>query len=422
MQFEKSLNEAMTEKGSGKGTGILQSDIDSWSESWSALLKCLPWYIWVLAASPNLKVLTTVHISGVQIDWLFYGVCIAVTIANPQFFTQSISLRFMLLALLSLLPALLLNQGDFTRISLHFVSAWILYSAVAGMLLRTDLKQVFRAYLVFSTLAASWGILELALGASSSYGLCGWSYEPSHFVVAIAPAAFYVVFNARTHVLWKILFPGSLLLTMSTTGLVVGTALVLFLIRKNVRLALVVGLGGLALWTNSEDFRSRVGVRIGDSALVEELVGHEFGNNKTTASLQSNWHVAKMSFAEHFPLGVGFSNHSNAYDRFLANSTFADSSFYGTNRKSGHNLLIRWISEFGLLGVFLLAWFLRSLVKAKKLLDHEQQLILYSCCMHLFAKSIKLGSYFDYGTPFFVCLIFLLLNKSKQNAETVMRT
>ena len=159
-------------------------------------------------------------------------------------------------------------------------------------------------------------------------------------------------------------------------------------------------------------FRNRVEVRFADTFVDEEASETtEFGSNKTTISLLSNMFVAAGNVASLLSFGAGFSNHGENYDRHFENSTFKQSNYFQTNHKSGHNLAIRFFSEFGYLGTGMIVFFFLRSWRKYRSSSLEGRLLVSMALVHVLAKSVKLGSYLDYGTPLFLTVLLFMLTE-----------
>lgn len=383
----------------------------------------VPWYGWVVALSPHLSKVTTVYIRDVQIDFLLFGVAIVVVLFRPQLLLQKIPVLLFLTCALSLLPGLIFGIPYSFRTILDLIALGVVYSAVYFMVTDCGAVKLFYLYLLGSVIVSVWGILEFGLGWTRAYGLDGFAFEPSHFVVVIAPAVFFAT-QSQDLLRWhKWVLPIAMLLTLSLTGFVILFLIAAFVFRSKWPWVLGIALVSIGLWNQSEELRTRVETRIFDEAWNEEIPmeadAFQFGMNRTTASLLSNWHVAKKNMEEYFPFGVGFSSHHLGYEKTFSNSSFKNSVFYGTNIKSAHNLAIRWMSEMGAIGCALLGGLIWFFFRRRRCWDELTQLMAFSCLFHLVAKGVKLGSYLDYGTPFFVCCILAVLGYSNRNLETV---
>lgn len=403
----------MYASGFTQNTGLTQEEI---AEPRSAddfrlreILRALPFAGLVIAAGPHLKSLTTIFVAGVQFDWLFYGLAILVVATRPSVLTQGFPLKFLLLCVASLAAVVVEGLWHPGREIVDLLSLWLVYSATYFLVKKYGVQACFRIYVALSAYVAVFGIFELVTGQVGAYGLDGLSYEPSHYAVVVAPAAFYAVISAGVPRWMKVVLPTSLLLTLSTTGLLLFSIVMIGALRKRLFLALLFAAVGFGLWQTNEAMRDRVLTRVQDEALTQDGEAMDFGANRTTASLLSNWHVAKASFTDYFPFGSGFSNHYSKYEQVFRGTAYLDSYFYGTNIKSGHNLAVRWLSEFGFIGLLVVVFLLRRAVVSGRKMDLTSKIILMSCAMHLLGKSVKLGSYLDYGTPLFLSMIVVLI-------------
>ena len=379
----------------------------------------VPWYGWVVALSPHLSKVSTVYIQNVQVDVLLYGLAVMVILFRPHLLLQKVPALLVLICVVSLLPGLLFDVPYSSRTILDLSAFGVVYAAVYHIVKKIGAPKLFFIYLFGSLVVSAWGMLEMGLGLTRAYGLDGLAYEPSHFVVVIAPAVYFATQSDFLSTWQKWLLPIALLLSLSLTGFVMLFLIAVFVFRSKWPWVLGVTLFSVILWNQSEALRTRVETRLFDEALSEEGQikegAFQFGMNRTTASLLSNWHVAKENMKAYFPFGVGFSSHHLGYEKTFSNSSFKNSVFYGTNIKSAHNLAIRWLSEMGVLGCAVLAGLVWCWFRRRKYWGDLAHLVAFSCLMHLVAKGVKLGSYLDYGTPFFVCCLLVLLEKSWRN-------
>lgn len=389
-------------------------------KSWSNHIDfSVPWYGWIVALSPHLSKVSTVYIQNVQVDVLLYGLAVIVILFRPHLLLQKVPVLLVLTIAVSLLPGLFFGVAYSFRTFLDLAAFGVVYAAVYHIVRNIGAPKLFFIYLFGSLVVSAWGIFEMGLGLTRAYGLDGLSYEPSHFVIVIAPAVYFATRSGILLTWQKWLLPIAMLLSLSLTGFVMLLLISAFVFRSKWPWVLGVALVSVTLWNQSEALRTRVETRLFDEALsaegqIEEGV-FQFGMNRTTASLLSNWHVAKENMKAYFPFGAGFSSHHIGYEKTFSSSTFRNSVFYGTNIKSAHNLAIRWLSEMGALGCAVLAGLVWLWFRRRKHWGDLTRLVAFSCLMHLVAKGLKLGSYLDYGTPFFVCCLVIFLENSVRN-------
>jgi O-antigen ligase len=88
---------------------------------------------------------------------------------------------------------------------------------------------------------------------------------------------------------------------------------------------------------------------------------------------------------------------------------------HGLNARSAHSLSIRVLSENGILG-FIFYWYL-ILRNFFLKLTYEERAISLGCLSHFLSKTLKLGGYFDYGTPFFLMMLVVIFINAKKRTK-----
>jgi len=89
-----------------------------------------------------------------------------------------------------------------------------------------------------------------------------------------------------------------------------------------------------------------------------------------------------------------------------------DNKFWGINSKSAHSLLIRIISELGVIGILLLSIIL---IKSLQIKQTNLRAIALASYASFIAKFFKTGSYFEYGTIIFLVLILVSIKLDNDN-------
>jgi O-antigen ligase len=98
------------------------------------------------------------------------------------------------------------------------------------------------------------------------------------------------------------------------------------------------------------------------------------------------------------------------YYKYFEGKPFSKSFDFGVNYNSAHSLTIRILSEAGLLGFLVFLIFLRK--KYIQPIKNDRNILMFhvislACIGHFLSKSLKLGGYIDYGTPFFLTLLIV---------------
>jgi hypothetical protein len=252
--------------------------------------------------------------------------------------------------------------------------------------------------------------------------------EASQFAIVISPACFVAIHN---------LIPGTnsfgltrfqsiailitLFLTTSTTGYI-GLFVILFLFVLNYGqiVYFMVGilfaiLGANILYHNVPEFKTRVDTSIG------LWITGEFSTENINSSsfvLYNNYHIAIENFKTNFLTGTGLGSHPVAFDKYsLTNSSeFLDIHF---NKADGNSLLIRLISETGLIGIIFLIIFIRRNFIRRNPYDNENPdwIISNAILVIIVLYLMRQGNYFLNGFPFFLWLYYFV---RKQREEKML--
>ncbi len=238
--------------------------------------------------------------------------------------------------------------------------------------------------------------------------------EPSHYAIIILPAVVYAIFYFKDHQLKSLILILALLLTTSSTAYIV-LLIVMFIIYRRIHYLFIIGPILFFIFNNFLLSYDKFYIRyLGFSSYFEN---RNFNRvyAATSVSFLSNAEVAMASIKASPLLGSGLGGHEEMYDKYYSNTAFSLSYIYGINKASAHCLLIRIISELGIVGFSL---YLLGLAKSLLLrADDYHRIISIACFSHFLGKALKLGGYFDYGTPFFAMLLLFNFMDYKGNLK-----
>lgn len=290
---------------------------------------------------------------------------------------------------------------------------------------RYSITAIFTMYVKISFYTAVFGIIQYFLhkvGISIIIGFTGKldsiAYEPSHYAAIIMPAVVYTTFQYKKYKMEVVVFLLALAFTESLTSLAI---FLIALVIPWLKL-LYIPFISLFFWGMyhvipmlHEDFEKRIEGTL--AVFSKNDYTTETTTAGTVASFASNFDVALYT-AKKFPLtGSGLGGHETMYERRFKGTLFENDWFYGLNQKSAHSLSIRILSEMGFLGLGLYIFFLfKMYIKRKETLIFH--IISLSCISHFLCKTLKLGGYIDYGTPFFFCMLILNLSLYKEFRKT----
>ncbi len=242
--------------------------------------------------------------------------------------------------------------------------------------------------------------------------------EPAHYATVCIPALYFFAdqwLSYRRYGRQLAVMLLSFVFSLSAVaylGIGAGIALLLWRYRFYVLIApLLIGVMFVGLFLGSEGFRERVVDTAG--ALQESSVE---GTNLSTFALVANMFVTEQVFEESPWLGNGLGSHALSHEKFLDQipgiREFLGEDLEKLNAEDAASLLLRVISELGLVGLFgVLAfmWYFRVSGQGPR------AQISYAILLYFFLKLLRHGHYFS-PEQFFFILIYILNYKSAKSA------
>lgn len=304
----------------------------------------------------------------------------------------------------------------------YYLKAALIVSYI-GIFQLISYRLHFRPGYDYHWILNKWGIVNGGFGmrVNSIFS------EAAQFAIVLSPACFVAIHNlipgtnkyglSRLQS-WVILI--AMILTSSSTGYVgLFIMLVLFVINYGQFIYFVLGLivvivGANVLYNNVDEFKSRVnsslGLWLSDELSLENV-------NSSSFVLYNNYHIATENFKSNFLVGTGLGSHAIAYEKYsLTNQPgFLDFSF---NKADANSMLLRLLSEGGLLGViFILVFIRRNFVSRNPYDDDNPDWIISNAVLVLILLyCLRQGNYFLNGLPFFMWLYYMV-RKQKELAQ-----
>ena len=326
----------------------------------------------------------------------------------------------------------------------------IIYSTTYFFIKKNSLKIIFDYYLKTLLLICIFGIMQAILDYFFSINLFqlipgridSIFREPSHFASLIVPGLIYGFLNFKKYKLFTLIFGINLILTFSFAGYLtlIATFILMFFIKKNKLQNLFISLSFILLtiisvliFEKKLDNNGFLSAILKNNFIVnnysnniDNLIFDNNFNNKVVDlglySLSSNLAVTANILITN-PFGSGLGGHEEAYykytDQYQIYGSFHESDYvkskrYGYNSKSAHSLLIRLLSEFGIIFAFMIIFiFVKIILNLNKYTD-EQKNIIIVCLSYILFRFIKLGGYFDYGIYFFItAFLFVIFDQNE---------
>ncbi len=286
-----------------------------------------------------------------------------------------------------------------------------------AILKNRSIKLVFLLYVKITYWSAIFGIIQVIFSyffgikilTSETGRLDSIAYEPSHYAAILMPALIYTYINLKMFKKYFIVMFLALILTFNLTAYLVFIALFTFASFNPFYILISVPAAYFLFFNILPNLTQNFNTRFNDTFATlngtKDILGSKLEVNGTTMSFFSNFDVAKYSITLNPVTGCGIGGHEEMYYRNFEGTPFVSNYYYGLNAKSGHSLSIRILSELGLVGMALYIFTLiRNIVFSSKGIHFA---ISLGCLGHFLCKSFKLGSYIDYGTPFFFTIFIL---------------
>jgi hypothetical protein len=340
---------------------------------------------------------------------LAYGVSSAFAIRVAVSWALLLGLGYALLTTFNYDTRTLLWQGG---------PAALTYFGFAGLIGRVSGTTLVRTYKRVTFGVALIGLLQFAMSLAgvkilmqTSGRLDSIVYEPSHYAIAISPAAYMSlrsiirkrnVFSIAANFTEYVII-ASLLLTFSLSGYL---ALLLCVVlptlhARGIGVFFVIVIIGTAAYLNPKLLPSEVGSRLEalKDATAEETSPFEV-NNLSVYSALTNLEVAIDSIGHGRILGNGFGGHAAAYDEYVKRKGyFQIARRERFNVIAAHSLVIRVLSEFGVIGVWIyFTWILKGIHSR----NNDRRIWWTLSSIYFFGRMFKLGGYFEIGMPLFL--------------------
>ncbi|WP_324007358.1 hypothetical protein [Aeromonas dhakensis] len=300
----------------------------------------------------------------------------------------------------------------------------VIYISIYELVKYVGIEKSFNCYLQLSKIIAVLGFFQLFLFiTTNSYSISPYGIrissiitEPSHLAIVLMPALMYnlkrvIDDNKRVYDFLIILM--CIILTQSLS--VIFPVLIILpliaswrLVLKIVPFIIVLSVLIINFSENNDALQHRF-------LAMSNVVSGEYDYNtgqETVYSALTNSEAALFSIKKSFGLGVGLGGHPYSYDTYFEDrpDVYLRDLSFGINKLNGHSLLIRMVSELGVISIAFIVFFLAKSFYRKELINDP---IFISCLTYILARFIKLGGYFDHGLPFFMAILIVLYRRER---------
>lgn len=384
------------------------------------------WLLYIFIATVFSKEIGTVFLFGVEYDTIGYTFSMLYFIyyLNRLYINGYIIVFAMVLLVNSIIAKTYLSLS-FAPLFKQWVPITLILIVTFDFISRCgDIKRIFRAYMKISYYTAIIGIVQLLvkflfgiklLTDYSSYFIDSVAREPSHYASIILPACICSIMTFKTNKLRNSIIILATLGTFSTTAYAVLMVMVVIIYLNPVYLLLVIPFLYF-IYHNVLLGYDKFSDRISSMNLYFSGTNMDNITNGTSLSFITNYETAEFSVKESPLIGSGLGGHEEMYHRYFSSSSFRHYYLYGLNSLSGHSLIIRIFSEWGLLGAgFYIFFQIKTLILSS---GTFHRVISIACLSHFLCKFLKLGGYFDYGTPFFAILMWMNYQDYRKYIQT----
>ena len=305
---------------------------------------------------------------------------------------------------------------------------WCFWIAVIGLVQQVSYIVGFGLGYNYGWLLNKWSVIQ---GGMFGIRVNSIISEPSGLAVVMMPAAYVAIYNLfrkESYIInkWQsILILFIMLLTSSSTGLI-GLVVAFMLASDTLNLRyILIGVsvaivGSYLAYNNVEEFRSRVDTSM--ALWIEEDFSLE-NTNSSSFVLYNNMHIASENLKEHPIFGTGLGSHETAYEKYSLTNTVVLYEF-SFNTKDGNSLLIRLLSETGLLGAgFILLILFKSFVPKNQNSElNEYRIVSQGLFVLIFVTLLRQGNYMLNGFPLIVLIYYYTKREyKKRKAEMLLR-
>lgn len=291
-----------------------------------------------------------------------------------------------------------------------------LYKQMAIFTALVSIFQYIMSVLGVSSLATmSWLIKDQSrtpVGRSAAF-----LNEPSYCALVLFPLVFFGIYQLfgrykavqaiRLNFLEFIIIFAGFLFTGSSTGFFgVAVSIIVILLEYGIsyKQVLILALSIICLGTvyNKVSF---IHQRLNDTVHLVNGKGNLDSVNLSTQSLIINKNIAVDSFKATNGFGGGMGSHPLSYDKFVGN--------YGPNialqnNYDANSLMLRIISELGVVGIILLIYLLYKYRFRRNNNPSVQSYKIVSrmCLCYIFMRLFRFGHYFDCGLYMFIAIYY----------------
>lgn len=362
-------------------------------------------------------------LAGLDIDWIAYPAYVFIFIALIVTLQWAINLKVAMSFAWIILGGIAAKM-HFGYSLLPFIKQLgpilLIYSVVGYIVPRIGVLRIFEWYIRLAYISAWIGLIQFflkffgyhILTVYGGFFIDSIAEEPSHYAALVLPALIYTMMNRGRWMMEFVVLLTVTILTFNLTAYTVFALTILIIFRKLhylLFIAPVIYFLGTYLYGALPKFQLRI------DSFVRYFQDQSFYHlHGTPLSFLSNLQVAIENVKANPIVGVGLGGHEESYYEYFSLKEFNRLEYlFGLNAKSAHSLTIRILSELGIIGFVVYLYQLSKALRIKR--GHILYPLGIACLSHFLCKTMKLGNYFDLGTPFFFFILYFAYQDYKSS-------
>tara|TARA_Y200000002_G_scaffold371055_1_gene367267 strand:- start:2504 stop:3847 length:1344 start_codon:yes stop_codon:yes gene_type:complete len=364
-----------------------------------------------------------------------------------------------------------LNNFSFFGLTKQFLPILIIYTSTYFIILNYGFRRIFKIYEIIIIMMCLFGIFQIFLNSfdisiyqKEMWRMNSFMKEPSHFGMLILPIVLKAIFEFKKPYIKLGILIVSLFWTLSVSVIfVLVISIVLFylwkLFNSNQKIitksgsslfALIVSLIFILTTFYYMNFFDHLYTAGTLNSIIESntqfLINEDIANvnysykeyfynivfndeffNAVELSIFSLTSIVKVAINILYqnPFGAGLGSNQEAFylfkeiyinNNFLIfnNTEYLITKRYNFASNTSQSLFLRMIIEFGLIFLIFVIALLQKIAKNIFRFNKEKIIIFISLFSVILFKTLKLSSYIDYGTGFFLLSIIIMLYKDNE--------
>lgn len=274
-------------------------------------------------------------------------------------------------------------------------------------------KELFELYCKFSYYICLIGVILFIVNFAAGkhdFRLKSIMLEPAHFCGVVLPSFYYYLKNFSGQKFRFFTVFAALILSFSSVGYL-GIMVCLILLKRKFNIIKLSFFTGFAVLLGFVAYIVLPFVKLRVDDTFNALTTFQVENvNLSSYALISNLYVSINVF-KHSPIwGNGLGSHEVSHSKYIGSLPGSDTfnDFITLNAADGNSLFIRALSDFGLIGIFAILYFIYKNYAS----GNSRYILSRAILVYFFYKLLREGHYFSPEMYFFVFIYYFNFTES----------